>query len=340
MSDTSHVREADELDWPRLEQHLRNHLDGAIPDSAMTVRQFTKGRANLTYRVEFGEVRLVVRRPPRGELAPGSHDMNREYRVLSALWKYFARAPRALYFCQDTSVIGAPFLVEEYRDGVVVGDDIPAALADQPADAKRICRALLDAMADLHQVDVDNTDLANIGHPEGFAARQVSGWLDRWHRAAPNEATPLMGQLGSELAEDIPRPRRISLLHNDLKLDNCQFQPGEPDLVTSVFDWDMATLGDPLFDLANLLMSSASQTVWTLTNAEAIGHYRDRTSADVSNLPWYCAFARWRSGIVVQQLHNRYIKGESTDPRLASMGSLVPAIAESALAILRTGSVD
>jgi aminoglycoside phosphotransferase (APT) family kinase protein len=266
--------------------------------------------------------------------------MNREYRVLSALWKYFARAPRALYFCQDTSVIGAPFLVEEYRDGVVVGDDIPVALADQPADAKRVCRALLDAMADLHQVDVDNTDLANIGRPEGFAARQVSGWLNRWHRAAPNEATPLMGQLGSELAEDIPRPRRISLLHNDLKLDNCQFQPGEPDLVTSVFDWDMATLGDPLFDLANLLMSSASQTVWTLSNTEAIGHYRDRTRADVSNLPWYCAFARWRSGIVVQQLHNRYIKGESTDPRLASMGSLVPAIAESALAILRTGSVD
>jgi aminoglycoside phosphotransferase (APT) family kinase protein len=149
-----------------------------------------------------------------------------------------------------------------------------------------------------------------------------------------------MDQVAAELANEIPVPGRVSIVHNDLKLDNCQFRPGDPDRVTAVFDWDMATLGDPLFDLANLLMSSAGQPVWVLSNAEAIDLYRNHTGADLGDLHWYLAFARWRSGVIVQQLYNRYAKAESTDARLASMGSLAPSIATSALAILRTGSVE
>jgi aminoglycoside phosphotransferase (APT) family kinase protein len=335
---TGPVRRDDELDWSSLEEHPRAQLD--LPDDAMVVRQFTSGRANLTYLLDFGDLRLVLRRPPRGDLAPGSHDMQREYRMLSKLWRSFPQAPRALHFSEDESVIGAPFLVEEYRHGLVVTDTVPVALSRHADGTRRICGALVDAMADLHQVDVGAAELGEVGRPEGFADRQVSGWLDRWRRSAPSDATPLMEEAGAELGEQIPAPKRVSIVHNDLKLDNCQFKAGDPDHVTALFDWDMATSGDPLFDLANLLMSSQGQNPWVLTNAEAIDRYRARHDADVSGLSWYLALARWRTGVVVQQLFNRYAKGESTDERLAAMGSFVPSIAESALHILRERATE
>jgi aminoglycoside phosphotransferase (APT) family kinase protein len=335
---TGLVRKGDELDWLSLEKHLRAHLD--LPDDAMGVHQFTSGRANLTYLLDFGDLRLVLRRPPRGDLAPGSHDMQREYRVLSKLWRSFPRAPRALHYGEDASVIGAPFLIEEYRHGVVVSDAVPDALSRHPDAARRICGALVDAMADLHQVDVGAAELGEAGRPEGFADRQVSGWLDRWQRAAPSDATPLMKVVGAALAEQIPAPNRVSVVHNDLKLDNCQFEPDDPDHVAAIFDWDMATIGDPLFDLANLLMSSQGQSAWVLSDDEAVERYAARSCADVSGLSWYQAFARWRTGVVVQQLYNRYANGESADERLAAMGQLVPSIAESALSILRERAAE
>jgi aminoglycoside phosphotransferase (APT) family kinase protein len=334
----SPVRRGDELDWVSLEQYLRAHLD--LPDDAMGVHQFTSGRANLTYLLDFGDLRLVLRRPPRGDLAPGSHDMQREYRVLSKLWRSFPRAPRALHYGEDQSVIGACFLVEEFRHGVVVSDAVPDALSRHADAARRICGALVDAMADLHQVDVGAAELAELGRPEGFADRQVSGWLDRWRRAAPSDATPLMEVAGTALAEQIPAPNRVSVVHNDLKLDNCQFEPDDPDHVTAIFDWDMATIGDPLFDLANLLMSSQGQSAWVLSDDEAVERYAVRSGADMTGLSWYQAFARWRTGVVVQQLANRYASGQSSDERLAAMGALVPSIAENALSILRERATE
>ena len=333
------VRSGDELDWAALEAHLRAHLE--LPVDEMRVRQFSAGHANLTYLLEFGDRPLVFRRPPRGTLAPGAHDMAREHKVLSQLWQAYPRAPRSAYSCDDDSIVGAPFVIIEYREGEVVRGAVPPSMARHPDAERRICLALVDAMAELHSVDVDGAGLANLGNPDGFGARQVSGWHDRWRRAAPDDPVPVMNQIADELAASVPRPPRVSVVHNDLKLDNCQFDAGDPDRVTSVFDWDMATTGDPLFDVANLLSSSQQSPIWVVSRDDVAQRYAERSGIDISNIKWYEAFAAFRVGVVVQQLSSRYARGESTDERLAAFADLVPGIAERARALVdesRAGS--
>jgi aminoglycoside phosphotransferase (APT) family kinase protein len=326
------VRPGDELDWRALETHLRGVLD--LPAASMAVRQFTGGRANLTYRLEFGDQLLVLRRRPRGLIAPGAHDMAREHRVLSRLWRVYARAPRSYYFTDDDSIIGAPFVVLEHRGGVVVRDAIPSSLARHDDVARRIDHALIDATADLHTVDVRAAELEDLGRAEGFGQRQVAGWHDRWTRASPDDASPVMHEMAERLAAAIPTPPRASVVHNDLKLDNCQFDADDPDVVVSIFDWDMATLGDPLFDLASLINSMSSSPFWVLSSDEAIDRYRARSGIDVANIQWYLAFATWRAAVVLQQLYNRYARGESADDRLAAFGSYVGPTADRARSLL------
>lgn len=333
------VRAGDELDWAALERHLRaNVAQRTLPDVPLRARQFTAGRANLTYLVSFGDEHLVVRRPPQGVLAPGAHDMAREARVLTHLGDAYPRAPRALHFCDDTSVIGAPFIVIEYREGVTVRDDIPAELAHHDDAARRVDLALVDAAADLHAVDPAAVGLDTLGHPDGFAERQVRGWADRWSRVSDDVAGPTMDEVARRLEAGLPRPQRASIIHNDLKLDNCQFHVDDPDTVTSVFDWDMATLGDPLFDIALMVSSMRSQPAWVIGDDEVAAHYSRRTGIDASGLGWYLAFATWRTAIVVQQLYRRFAAGDSADARLGGMGRMVPEMARRALALLDPGS--
>jgi aminoglycoside phosphotransferase (APT) family kinase protein len=322
----------DKLDWDSLQQHLRAALE--LPDQPVTVRQFTSGRANLTFLLDFGGCRLVVRRPPRGTIAPGAHDMKREHRVLSRLNAVYPRAPVAVHYCADTSVIGADFVVVEYRDGEVLTDSIPASMSRFVDVVRRIDYALLDAAADLHVVDVAGAGLEDLGRPTGFGQRQVAGWADRWRRVSPENAIPAMDDVAHRLADTVPSPTTTSLVHNDLKLDNCQFHPGDPDTVTSVFDWDMATLGDPLFDLGALLVSMSSNPLWGLSVEESLTRYVARSGIDVEHIDWYVAFATWRAAIVGQQLHNRYAEGETSDERLGALSGNVPELAEKALDVL------
>ena len=241
------VRAGEELDWDRLAQYLTSHIEGL--QGEMDVLQFPNGSANLTYSVRFGERRLVVRRPPLGQIAPGAHDMKREYRTLSRLWQAYPPAPRAFAFCDDHSVIGSDFLVIDYRPGVVVWGIVPPSMAAHPDVGRRLGIAVVDALAHLHQVDPDAVGLGDLGRPGGFVRRQVAGWQKRWELAALPDSPAAMRNIGSRLAATVPKSRYVSILHNDFKLDNCQFDPADPDRVKSVFDWDQATLGDPLVDV-------------------------------------------------------------------------------------------
>ena len=253
------MRPGDELDWDRLARYLQSHFDDL--GSLVAVRQFPNGAANLTYLLEFAGRRLVIRRPPFGEIAVGAHDMKREYRALSRLWRHYDRAPRAYLLCEDHAVAGADFLVIEYRAGQVVWGRIPPSMAGHQDVARRIGFAVVDAMAELHLLDPGQAGVGDLGRPDGFVDRQLRGWQQRWHAVAPGlmaSTSPAPGndvvaEVGAELAATKPATARSSVLHNDFKIDNCQFDPANPDRVLSVFDWDMATIGDPLVDLGTLL---------------------------------------------------------------------------------------
>ena len=336
-SETASV--TDGLDWPRLDRWLRAHLPGLEGD--MEVTQFTGGHANLTYCVSFGDQELVVRRPPFGEIPPGAHDMAREHRVLSGLNPVFDRAPRALGFCGDETVIGAPFLVVERRTGVVVRDGIPDSLASLPEVEQRLSRALVDALAEFHAVDVDGAGLEKLGRPEGFLDRQLAGWHNRWQRAAPQQM-PVFDAVHTRLVDSRPARSRSTLVHNDFKFDNAMFASDDPDRVASVFDWDMATLGDPLVDLGTLLSYwkdptdtiERSPTVdldmtGFATRSQMVEWYATAGHA-VDHVDWYEAFATWKLAVVLQQLFNRYAAGDSDDHRLGRLGQHVRPLAEHA----------
>lgn len=345
--DLGPVRPGEQLDWAALEAHLRANLAGL--DGPMEVRQFPHGSANLTYLIRFGGTELVLRRPPFGRVAPGAHDMHREFRVLSRLWQFYDRAPRALLFCDDRDVIGADFVVMERRHGVVVRGTVPAAMAHHRDVGRRLGFAVVDAMAELHLLDPAACGLADLGRPDGFVSRQVAGWQHRWELVRPDDAPPEMDELPGRLAAALPPATRVSLVHNDLKLDNCQFDPADPDRVRSVFDWDMTTVGEPLVDLGTLLnywpdpsdppgagrVSHEGMLAMGLpSRAEVVDRFAERTGIDVTHAAWYEAFAQWKTAVVIQQLHDRWKRGESTDPRMATVADRLPVLAANATALL------
>ena len=216
----------------------------------MTVEQFPGGAANLTYLLRFGTREYVLRRPPLGPVAPKSHDMAREFRVLSVLHEVFPPAPRAYHFCDDPDVIGAPFLIMERREGVVVRREMPPQF-DSDA-ARQMSLALVDRLVDFHAVDFAALGLADLGKPDGFVARQIEGWYGRWQKAKVDEI-PAIEAVHDGLLANTPPEGAPSLLHNDYKLDNAMFSVDDPSNLVAIFDWDMCTLGDPLVDLGTLL---------------------------------------------------------------------------------------
>jgi aminoglycoside phosphotransferase (APT) family kinase protein len=345
--EVSPVRPGEELDWPSLEAYLRENIPELSGD--FSVLQFPNGAANLTYFVQIGDRALVVRRPPFGVIAPGAHDMRREYRTLSVLWQHFDRAPRGYLFCDDHSVIGADFLVIEYRPGVVIWGAIPPSMEHHADAARRVGFAVIDALAELHTLDPVACGLADLGKPDGFVTRQVTGWRKRWDLAALPDSEPLMASVGDRLLASIPESHRPSILHNDFKLDNCQFDPANPDRVKSIFDWDMATIGDPFIDLGTTLnywpdpgdvaeepqlLSSGVASLGLPRRSEIIERYSATTGLDVGDVRWYEAFACWKTAVVLQQLFVRWARGESTDNRMATRGPLVSVQARRAARLL------
>ena len=345
------VRPGERLDRAALAAWLMPRLPAVLPGvgGPLEILQFPHGSANLTYLLRVGAHELVLRRPPMGELAPGAHDMKREFKVLSRLWRFFDRAPRAYLLCDDHAVLGADFFVMERRRGEVVRGALPPAMRVHRDVGRRIGFALVDAMVELHTLDPAACGLADLGKPEGFVERQVSGWARRWELAKPEHAPPLVAELHRRLVRSMPVPVRVSIVHNDLKLDNCQFDPADPDRVTSIFDWDMTTLGDPLVDLGTLLnywpdpgdpesARRASQPglarMGLPARAEIIARYAARSGADVSAARWWEAFALWKTVVVVQQLHRRWVRGESTDPRMATIADRIPSLLEAARGVL------
>lgn len=339
------VRSGENLDWSRIEEYLRQALPGdRMTDSDFEVLQFPNGAANLTYLIRLGEEEFVLRRPPFGTLAPGAHDMKREYKVLSRLWEQFDRAPRAILFCDDHEIAGADFFIMERKRGEVIRGVIPESMRGYPDVGRRVGYALVEAIADFHRLDPESCGLSDLGRPAGFVERQVKGWKKRWDLVAEPEFDEAMGVVHQRLATHQPQSQRISFVHNDLKLDNCMFDPRDPDRVIAFFDWDMTTLGDPLIDLGTLLnywpdpsdgklprqQHPGMEKMGLPSRAEVKALYAERTGLDLSTAVWYEAFALWKTATVVAQLHHRWKVGDSQDERMKLIASRIPLLAESA----------
>ena len=344
--DTAPIRPEEAFDEARVGAYLREHIADLVGDADIIFDQFPGGAANLTYRAVAGDVELVLRRAPLGPVAKGAHDIEREYRVLSRLWRAFPQAPRAYLYCDDPDIMGKPFVVMERRTGYVVRASWPPGFGEDVAVRRHLASELVETLADLHLVDPTAVGLDDLGHPDGFVERQIAGWALRWD-AAKTRSVPAMDDARRLLERDEPVPQAVSVLHNDYKLDNTMVSAAG-DLV-AVFDWDMATRGDPLVDVGTLLAYWADpdgptypvfgERAVTLTpympKAEVAARYAQRSGLDLSGVHYYEGLALYRIAVIIEQIYGRFIAGQTSDERFARFEPLAPLLAEAAVEVLR-----
>src|ERR1700674_4916291 len=244
------IRPGEELDLAALEPYLRRHF----PDEAgaLQVRQFPSGHSNLTYSLNLGARELVLRRPPFGSKVKSAHDMGREFRVLSKLHSVYAPAPEVLLYCEDDSVLGAPFYVMEPIRGIILHRYLPPGLDFPEKKAKRLSESFIENLIALHRVDYAAVGMSDLGRPEGYLERQVRGWIERYHGSKTHDY-PEVENLSAWMQQRMPSTSVVSLIHNDYKYDNVVLDSSDVTRIIGVLDWEMCTIGDSLSDLGTAL---------------------------------------------------------------------------------------
>ena len=256
MEDVIEVRQDEQFDVDRLTGWMAGN--GTLPDGSPRVRQFAGGKANLTYLLDFpGGEQLVLRRPPLGPVAESSHDMTREYTVLSRLWKGFDKAPRAIALCEDPDVIGAPFFLMEPKPGVVIRDVVPDVFGGGRDDGanRKLSTVVIDTLVELHSVDPAECGLEDLGHPDGFLETASRGMVESLGTGQGRRRSDCRRSRHRGFESGVPQSGPPTLIHNDWRLDNMAVSPADPGVCVAVYDWDMATRGDPLADVGTLMAS-------------------------------------------------------------------------------------
>lgn len=313
---------------------------GQSLDLEFKPKRFSSGFGNMNFLIYMGGQPHVLRRPPLGPVPPGANDMAREFRILKHLHPVFPLAPRAHLFCGDTKVLGAPFFVMEYRPGLVIEAEIAPDTNGlwQGGDqiGGHLGRRIITVLSDLHAVDVNACGLGDLGRPAGFLGRTLRGWSKRaqlsWDKT-PGDLRDLIGWLETYQPTEAISP---TLIHNDFKLDNIILDPEtlEP---RTLIDWDMGTLGDPLYDLAVLLsywteaadpevmhqlrqMPTARHGFPTREDAAAL--YSKVSGRELRDFTFFRVLATLRLAVVFQQLYRRYESGATDDPKFAAFDDL------------------
>lgn len=332
------VRAGEELPQETLLGYLKQHLTDL--DGPLTVEQFPAGFSNLTYLLRIGDRELVLRRPPIGAKIKTAHDMGREYRILVHLHPVYPKVPRPLLFCDDESVMGAPFYLMERVKGIILRAQPPSGLDLTPETLRRLSEVFVDNLVEIHAIDYEAAGLGGLGSPQGYVARQIAGWTKRYYNARTDDV-PEIEQTATWLHQHLPAgPPRGSLIHNDYKYDNLVLAPDDLTRVVAVLDWEMATAGDPLMDLGTTLgywVEPTDPEEWqqygfvltklpgNFTRNELLEYYSRRSGREIPDPVFYYAYGLLKIAVIVQQIYARYQKGLTKDPRFAQLGALVKA---------------
>lgn len=326
-------------DTEALRAWLTAQLPGGAPAAALSVSRLTGGLSNLTYLVDWGADRVVIRRPPLGHVLETAHDMGREYRLLTALAPTSVPVPRPYGLCQDPGVIGAPFYAMSWVPGETFRGDAQLAALGGP-DAALTTHALVDTLAELHAVDPDRVGLGDFGRPQGFMARQVRRWRRQWEQSRTRQV-PGADELNDRLAAGCPTRGGVALVHGDYKLDNLLFDPARPGRINAVLDWEMSTLGDPLADLGMLCMywegfsgvahspvaTPADQPHWP-GRRDLLERYAARSGRPLDEVGWYTAFAYYKIAAILEGIHCRVTQGLADGQDSRGVAAAVPLLIE------------
>lgn len=328
------------VDVSALQRFLAERLPG--DDAPIQVEKHLAGYSNETFYVTRGEQRWVLRRPPRGSLLPASHDVLREYRVLSGLYGTPARVPRPLVACEDPGIIGTPFYLMERVNGIVVREKLPPAL-DTPLERARIREELVDALVELHGVDWRARGLESLGKPQGYLERQLRRWSGQIDLTLPQtRPLPALHQVTQWLRHNLPESGPATVVHGDYKLDNVMLSAESPVSLVAIFDWEMATIGDPLADLGwmlsywdetglptgsgKALVSEITQPEAALAREAVTARYEEKTGRRAENLQFYVVLAVWKLAIILEGLYALLLQGTASNPNIANAELAVPEL--------------
>ncbi|MCF6212536.1 MAG: phosphotransferase family protein [Flavobacteriaceae bacterium] len=333
------VHDGEALDIKKLNTYFEGHLS---PFEKITaVKQFPGGYSNLTYLLKTATKEYVLRRPPRGAKIKSAHDMHREFEVLSQLQPVYTKIPQPVCYCDDATIIGASFYIMERIKGVILRNQIPKGLTLTTAHFKQLSTECIDTLLALHQLDINKTGLVNLGNPEGYVSRQVSGWTKRYFNAE-TDSIKGMNKAAEWLQSHLPQTQTTAFIHNDFKYDNFILDLNNLH-IKAVLDWEMATVGDPLMDLGTTLAYwvesednkalRAFNLTWVdgnLRREEVVTYYASQSPLDLKDIVFYYVFGSFKLGVIAQQIYARYKKGFSKDPRFAGLIYVVNACADNA----------
>jgi aminoglycoside phosphotransferase (APT) family kinase protein len=329
-------------------ENVSRFLREALPECAppFVFELISGGRSNLTYLVrDSASASFVLRRPPLGHVLPTAHDMAREFRVLRGLELTDVPAPRPIALCEDPGVNEMPFYVMTWCPGIVPSEGLPAGFAQEPDERRRMSLELVDVLVRLHSVDFTAVGLAGLGRPDGYLERQVRRWSQQWERSR-TAPLPEIEELLRRLAGALPKSPAPAIVHGDYRLGNMAFDPADPGRVVAVFDWEMATLGDPLADLGYTLIywREAGDPAYTrlplftdlpgfLSRAEIVEEYAKRSGRDVAHADFYQVLALTKLAVISEGIYARHLQGKTLGPGFESMRREARPLAQRAMAL-------
>jgi aminoglycoside phosphotransferase (APT) family kinase protein len=342
------IRQGEELNLANLNVYLSQNLKGFEP--ILEVRQFPGGFSNLTYLLSNAQHEYVLRRAPFGANIKSAHDMSREYKVLVLLKPFYKTVPNTIIFCENDQIIGAPFYLMEKVNGVILRGKNAQKYQIEQEKLKNLSEKLVDNLADLHKIDIENTGLIQLGKPDGYVDRQVKGWIDRYEKSKTDHIAE-MEEIAQWLVNNKPRQQKSSFIHNDYKYDNVVFDNDLQNII-AVLDWEMATVGDPLMDLGAMLAYWCEATdgdflksmniTWlpgNLTRSEIVARYVSKTGIDATDIVFYYVFGLYKNAVIIQQIFARWKLGLTKDPRFEQLIFGVKELAKMAALAIDKNSI-
>ncbi|AQZ95250.1 phosphotransferase [Halopseudomonas phragmitis] len=333
------------------EAKLAAYLKGRLPDveKGIGIKQFQGGQSNPTFQLQIGEKRYVLRKKPPGKLLPSAHMVEREYQVINALGETGVPVPKARLLCEDPEVIGTNFYIMDHVEGRVYSHPLLEKVAIE--QRLPIHRSMIETMAKLHNVDWRAVGLEGYGKPEGYVARQIKRWGGQFEASRTGDM-PSMDALMAWLPEHAPKDDFTTIAHGDFRIGNLILHPSEPQVV-AILDWELATLGHPLSDLAYCCLpyhqSAALEGMRGLKGLDLKAH---NVPEEQQVLDWYCeftgrssvpdwnfflAFSLFRLAAIVQGVYHRALQGNASNADALEVGKRASLLADIGWEIAQKG---
>lgn len=314
-------RPGEELDMNRLLPWINEHVKDLKDDPCVT--QFYGGASNWTYRLQFKNRDIILRRAPLGNKATGAHNMPREYNLQKKLKPHYPYVPEMIAVCEDEDVLGSTFYLMERLEGMIPRKNLPREVEWNSGMVKKLCHSFWDKMIELHQVDYQRHGLDELGKGEGYVERQIAGWNKRY-ADAKTWNVPSGKKIMKWLEQNMPKEERLCIIHNDFRLDNVVLDPNDPTNIVGVLDWELAAIGDPLMDLGSSLAywvhnddnffiksmrRQPSNAEGMMKRQEIIDYYSERSGIRIDDFRFYRVYGLFRLAGIAQQIYYRYSKG-------------------------------